>query len=221
MHSNPNFSITQWDNLLEQATSTLNSLQTSCSTHNFRPMHNHVASLTLIKSCWHHLKIWHLACEDENTRESWAPHGKEAWHLGLEMHNCRCFNFCVLETGVTCISGTAKLFPKYCQMLAMSLVDAAAQAAQDLINTLLQPTQQTLFSPLSNWDLIDLHELAIIFKEATQKNGITDPSKAPKMGQTTSLSLNSSEVQRVAKWPDPKGGNENWASKPTSHDNCF
>jgi hypothetical protein len=161
--THPNFPVTLWDKLIPQAVLTLNLLRTSRLNPNLSAHAQIYGLFEYNKTPLAPPGTRALIYEDPATRQSWAPHGKEAWFIGPAMDHYRCYQFYIPETKGICITGTAQFFPHYCKMPTISPADTIAHAAQDLVCALTTATPITPFPPLPPNHLDALRALAQIF----------------------------------------------------------
>jgi hypothetical protein len=166
--TNPRFPVSLWDKLLPQAVLTLNLLRTSRLNPNLSAHAQIFGLFDYNKTPLAPPGTRALIFEDPDTRQSWAPHGKEAWYIGPAMEHYRCYTFYIPETNGTRISGTAEFFPHHCHMPTISPADTVAHAAQDLVRALTTTTVTTPFPPLPPQHLDALRQLAKIFRTATE-----------------------------------------------------
>jgi hypothetical protein len=174
--TNPRFPVTLWDKLIPQAVLTLNLLRTSRLNPNLSAHAQIFGLFDFNKTPLAPPGTRALIFEDPETRQSWAPHGKEAWYVGPAMEHYRCYQFFIPETKGTRISGTAEFFPHHCKMPTISPADTVAHAAQDLVRALTTTTPATPFPPLPKEHLAALRQLATIFRTATSDSPHAEPS---------------------------------------------
>jgi hypothetical protein len=107
-----------------------------------------------------------------------GAHGLDGWNIGHAPEHYRCYQIYVTATAATRVSNTVEFFPRVCQMPRTSSVDAAKQAARDLIHALLHPTPAAPFAQLGDQQTQALQQLAQIFDGAID-NIRTPTNKAP------------------------------------------
>ncbi len=71
-----------------------------------------------------------------DTRASWAPHGVDAWLLGLSKDHYKYHLYYVPETSGYCVSGSADLFPQHCIEPTVTPVTHVKELAAELKQTL-------------------------------------------------------------------------------------
>jgi hypothetical protein len=70
--------------------------------------------------------------ENANTRALWAPHGLNAWLLGLSKDHYQCNLYYVPESKGYCVFGSANLFPQHCIASAFTPVTHAHELSTEL-----------------------------------------------------------------------------------------
>ena len=219
--TDPHFLISQWHEFLEQATSTPNLLQTSRMNP---PRSAHADLFGDFDFNKTHLAppgTQALTCEDPDTRESWAPHGKEGWHIGPAMDHHRCFQFHVPETGGMQISGTAATFPKHTTTPKTTPVEEAAQKAQNMLAAMQEQANVTPTNPKSNRHLTALKQSTGVFQCLNTQKNVDNPSESPRVSQTKGPISTPCIFPRVSDATSPRVGNTKWSSEPTRRINRF
>jgi len=134
--TDPEFPLSGWDYLLDQAEITLNLLRGS-----------HINPLV---SAWEQLHggydynahplappgVKVLAFEDKDTRESWAPHGRVGFYVGPAMNHYRCFRIYMPETKKVRIVDTLSWHPAKLLLPGTSPVDDLTAATRDMTRAL-------------------------------------------------------------------------------------
>jgi hypothetical protein len=147
--TDPRFPVVLSDRLIPQAVITLNLLRTSRINPQLSAHAQLYGMFDFNKTPLAPPGTRALIFEDPDTREIWAPHGKEAWYLGPAMEHYRCYEFYLPETKGTRIAGSVEFFTHYCNTPTISSAEQATHAAQDLMHALANPTPATPFRPLS------------------------------------------------------------------------
>jgi hypothetical protein len=174
--TDPRFPIALWDKLLTQAVLTLNLLRTSRLNPKLSAYAQLYGQFDFNRTPLAPPGIRALVYEDPQTRQSWAPHGKEAWYLGPALEHYRCYQFHIPETRGQRITGTATFFPHHCQMPALNPAEAATHAAQELIHVLRNPQPRSPIQQLAPRHLLALRQLADIFQSAAPSaSGTANP----------------------------------------------
>lgn len=114
-----------------------------------------------------------LLHEKPSVQGSWAPHGEEGWYVGPAKKHYRCYTIHVNRTNSEHIGDTVAFFLTHTTMPAQSSVDAAIQAAKDLIHALKHPQLATSFD-IGDEQLQALTQLATIFEQAIPQMLIPD-----------------------------------------------
>ena len=219
--TDPKFHISQWHELLEQAALALNSLRAS-RTNPHRSAHADLfGEFDFNKSPLAPPGAQALVCEDPDSQESWAPHGKEGWHIGPAMDHHHCFQFFIPETGGMRISGTAAMFPKRATTPTTTPVEEAARKAQNMLAAMQKQAEMTPLNSASNRHLTASKQLAGIFQHLNIQNDVENPSKSPRVGQSKGPSLTPGIFPKVPDASSPRAGDIKWASEPASRTNCF
>ncbi len=110
------FPLQLWDRLTPQVKHTLNMLRPSC----LDPTKSAYESIHGPYD-WNHFPLAPPGCkaviyESPEARGSWASRGTDAWCVGPPMDHYQCNHFFVPEMRAYRISGSAELFPQYCQL---------------------------------------------------------------------------------------------------------
>jgi hypothetical protein len=180
--TDPRFPIALWDKLLIiQAVLTLNLLLTSRINPRLSAYAQIYGQFNFNRTPLAPPGCRALVFEDPQTRQSWAPHGKEAWYLGPALEHYRCYKFHIPETKGQRITGTADFFPHHCQMPALSPAEAATHhAAQELIHVLRNPQPRSPIQQLAPRHLLALRTLAETFQHtATTATDASEPISSP------------------------------------------
>jgi hypothetical protein len=220
--TDPRFPIILWDKLIPQAVLTLNLLRTSRINPRLSAHAQLHGMFDFNKTPLAPPGTRALVFEDPDTRESWAPHGNEAWYLGPALEHYRCYQFYIPDTKGIRITGSCEFFPHHCQTPTISTADAATHAAQELIHILRHPAPNAPFRPLCPRHLQGLRELAAIFKTATADRCTPNaPAPPPRVHGTYVSDVETAPPPRVASRPPQRVATETTSSQPTGLANKF
>jgi hypothetical protein len=111
-----NFPLQLWDRLTPQVKTTLNMLQPL----RIDPTMSAYEAIPGPYD-WNHFPLAPPGCkaviyEAPESRGSWASHCTDAWYVGPSQDHYWCSHFFVPDTRAYRVSGSAELFPQYCQM---------------------------------------------------------------------------------------------------------
>jgi hypothetical protein len=131
------FPLQLWDQLTNQAETTLNMLRPSRinpSMLAYKAIHGPYD--------WNRFPLAPPGCKAiiykvPKTRGLWASHGTDAWYISPSMDHYRCNHYFVPETRAYRISGLAELFPQHCQVPFL-MWNKHLQKVIDELNTTLQ-----------------------------------------------------------------------------------
>ena len=138
----PDFPITEWDRLLEQAEMTLNMLRTSrchpklsafaylSGPHDFRknPLAPPGTKVIIHKK--------------PTVRKTWGYHGEPGWYVGPAFHHYRCFKCFVPATAKEIIADTVKFIPKKLHLPQVNMNTYLQLAVEKIIKLLETNIQQ-------------------------------------------------------------------------------
>jgi hypothetical protein len=112
----PNFPLTLWDQLVEQANITLNLLRGS-------RMNPKLSAYTQVHGVFDFNKTplappgtRVLIHEKSDKRSTWSPHGVDGWYIGPAMEHYRCYTTWVTKTNSKRITDTIAWFPHWVKM---------------------------------------------------------------------------------------------------------
>ena len=139
----PNFPLSQWDNLIEQANITLNLLRSSrvnpkLSAYSYIFGEFNFAATPLAPPG---TKI--VSHKKPNDRGTWELNGEVGWYVGPSMHHYRCVKCYFPRTRATRDCDTVTFFPTTIPFPQIKLDDYLRQAATDIITILTQPPSTT------------------------------------------------------------------------------
>ncbi len=77
-----------------------------------------------------------LVYDDPAVRASWAPHGTDAYYVGVALKHYRCMHFFIPATRRYCIADTWRLYPSHCATPTISPEDVTVLAACDVLHAL-------------------------------------------------------------------------------------
>ncbi len=111
--TNANFTFQLWDKLAPQVPDSINLLRRSC-------VHPNCSTNKTLKGPYNCNRYpmdpsgtKAIIYEDSNMHALWAPHGIDAWLLGLSKDHCRCHLYYVPKTNGYCVSSLANLFSQH------------------------------------------------------------------------------------------------------------
>ena len=174
--TNPDFPLALWDQLLPQATITLNLMRQS-RMHPQLSAHTHVNGLLdFNKTPFAPPGIKVLIHERPDNRKSWAPHAQTGWYLGPSFDHYRCHRVWVPATKSVRISQTLSWFPHHVSMPTPSTNDRILAAATDLTQALLTKQQDPDILPnLQTTHVAQLQQLADIFQTQSHPQQLPVP----------------------------------------------
>ncbi len=136
------FPLQLWDKLTSQVENTLNSMRASRINPN-------ISAYEALRDPydWNRFPLAPPRCkaliyESPNARGSWRSHGTDAWYLGPSIDHYQCNNYFVPETQAYRISGSAELFPQYCQVPFLSTKDHLQELTSKVVSTLKNMTAE-------------------------------------------------------------------------------
>jgi hypothetical protein len=157
------FPIFLWDQLLHQATLTLNLLRQSRINPKlsaYAQLHGQFDFNRTPLAPPGTRAVKHIKTDKRN---SWAMHGELAWYVGPAMEHYRCYRLYNPRTQAYSIADTVSLHPSRVPLPRLSSADATRLAARDLVHTLQHPHPATPFLQLGDPDIQALRQLADIF----------------------------------------------------------
>ena len=153
-----------WDRLLEQATITLNLLRPA-------RLNPRLSAYAYLNGAFNYMStplappgIRVEIHEKPSHRPSFGYHSTSAFYIGPALSHYRCYTVYVPTTAHQRIADTIAFFPSRFRMPASSALDKATQAAEDLIQTLKNPSPASPFFEFGNDQQNALQKLASIFK---------------------------------------------------------
>ena len=166
---NPNFPITEWDRLIEQAEITLNLLRSSRLNPNLSAYSHLYGMFSFNKTPMAPPGTRIILHEKPKQRASWDPHGKEAWYIGPAMKHYRCITGYIPSTMRERISDTVEYFPHDIPFPKFDQADYLRQAALDILSILKSPQPVLKFLPNNNKNEKAIELAAKVLQRATAK----------------------------------------------------
>jgi hypothetical protein len=172
--TDPNFPLILWDRLLPQALITLNLLRTSRINPRLSAWAQVHGLFDFNRTPLAPPGTRVLVHEKPDLRGTWSPHAVDGWYLGPAMNHYRCDQVWITKTTAERTADTVVWFPAKVKMPALSSVDTATSAAQELITALQNPSAASPIAPISTIQQEALKQLAQIFSTLT----MTEPTTA-------------------------------------------
>jgi len=165
--TDPDFPMNLWDRLVPQANLTINLLRGS-------RMNPKLSAYAQVQGAFDYNRTplappgtRVLVHEKPNNRESWAPHGVDAWYIGPALESYRCYLTYIWETKAERITDTLEWFPHHVCMPTVSPLDIISAATQDILKALQSPPTNSPLHPLSDSESEALKNLADLLHKKT------------------------------------------------------
>ena len=135
----PEFPVTEWDRLLDQAFITLNLLRTArvnpkLSAHTYLFGNFDFNSTPLAPPGTK--VVTHINVDN---RPTWGARGKEGWYVGPSLNHYRCVGCFIPTTRAEIDTNTATFIPKHIKFPEVNIVDYLKQTATDIVALLKNP----------------------------------------------------------------------------------
>ena len=114
--------------------------------------------------------------ENSYARKTWVPHGVDGCYLGPAPEHYHCYRTWIWATEAKRIGDTVDFFPRHIKMLATYSAEKETVAAEDLVNTLLNPAPASPFAERGDGKIMALKALANIFKRVTPMAAPAEPA---------------------------------------------
>ena len=167
--TDPNYPISEWDRLIEQAVITLNLLRNA-------RLNPKLSSYAFLFGNYD-FNSWPMAPpgtkilihEKPKQRSTWAPHGLEGWYIGPSIEHYRCIKAFIPSTFQERITDTVEFFPYNVPMPATSDADYLKQAADDILSILAKPSPTLPFLQHSPSLKSAIAQTAVVLHRAVSK----------------------------------------------------
>jgi hypothetical protein len=184
--ASPNFPITQWDKLIDQANITLNLLRPSRINPQLSAYAQVFGAFDYNKTPLPPPGMRVLAHVLPSDRTSFGPHAIAGYAIGPAMEHYRCFKIFIPTTGRIRIADTVKWFPHGDLKLPIASKEALLHASiQDLSATIKSSIKNGILPPdgtTNRQTLLDLHHL---FNNKAQPAPTTAPAEVPRVSRPT------------------------------------
>ena len=140
----PEFSLLQWDQFLEQTEMTLNMLRTARANTNLSAYTYLFGEFDFNTTSLAPPGTRVVAHSKPAVRDTWAPNGEDAWYVGPLMEHYRCVNFYFPQTKETRDVETVNFFPTNVPFPKVKIEDFLRQAASDIVTILQHPPSTTV-----------------------------------------------------------------------------
>ena len=158
------FPIRLWDKLINQATMTLNMLQTSRRNPLISAYSKIYGEFDLNKTPMEPPGTKIIIHKNPQQRKLWANHGVYGWYLVPAMQNYRCWRTYVIHTREERITDTVEFLPQHIQIPRQSPNKRATVEAQKLVHGIKHPQPQETFTPIGYKQLQAWTKLAKTFQ---------------------------------------------------------
>ena len=182
----PNFPMHLWDKLIPQSEITLNLLRPSRRNPNISAYEalngkfNYDATPLAPPGC----KV--IAFESPQNRNTFAPHGVQAWYVGPTMEHYRCYKIYVPKTRAERICDTVSFHPYLCKSPVLQPIEQAVIAANKLTTALQNFEKQNApHNTKENKTIQALETLSNIFLQRIKHKSNNNTTQSPRVMEST------------------------------------
>ena len=173
------FPLNLWHELLPQAEQTLNMLRGSRINPNLSAWSQVNGEYDFNRTPIAPLGIRVLAFEPSDKRDTWSPHGLDGWYVGPALDSYRCYRVWITETRALRTTDTIVWFPRYLKMPIASTMDLILAGVKDIRQALLNPSQGSPLSPITDSHVEALRTLTDILSGACRPSDETTETRTP------------------------------------------